>query len=109
MNIRRALVLVACIALLGVAAFQRTQANRLSAENAALKQNATEVEQLRAETTSTNSSSDREVADEIARLREQNRDLLKLRNEIGQLRAQKAAAEKAVAADTKASVQSGGA
>src|SRR5262249_14141656 len=87
----------------------RRQATQLSAENAGLKQAAAEAEQLRVEASPTNSSSDREVADEIARLREQNRDLLKLRNEVGQLRAAKTALEKPARGNASASAQPGAA
>lgn len=76
---------VLAIASAALIAVQHQQLGRLRAENGTLQQASTEADQLKADLAkSTGAESDAE--DEIARLREENRDLLKLRNQVYQLR-----------------------
>jgi hypothetical protein len=72
---------------------QHQQLRTLRAENASLQQASAEASQLKADLERSNSDGAQD-ADEIARLREENRDLLKLRGEINQLRDARAQFEK---------------
>lgn len=73
------------IAAAALIAVQHQQLGHLRAENAILQQASTEANQLKADLAkSTGAEADAE--DKIARLREENRDLLKLRNQVYQLR-----------------------
>lgn len=73
------------IAATALIAVQHQQLGQLRAENTNLQQASTEADQLKADLAkSTGAEADAE--DEIARLREENRDLLKLRNQVYQLR-----------------------
>lgn len=66
-------------------ALQHQQLGQLRAENRNLQQASAEAEQLKADLAkSTGAEADAE--DEITRLRDENRDLLKLRNQVYQLR-----------------------
>ena len=68
-----------------VAGLQHQQLRELRAENAALQQSSVEANQLKADLVkSTDAGAPGE--NEMARLRDENRDLLKLRNEVKQLR-----------------------
>lgn len=79
-----ALVFLA-IAATALIAVQHQQLGHLRAENTTLQQASTEANQLKADLAkSTGVEADAE--EEIARLREENRDLLKLRNQVYQLR-----------------------
>jgi hypothetical protein len=59
------------------------------AELADLREESQQLQQLRAELEATNSASTQAQSDELARLRKDNEDLLRLRNEVGQLRKEK--------------------
>lgn len=73
------------IAATALIAVQHQQLGQLRGENANLQQASAETDQLKADLAkSTGAEADAE--DEIARLREENRDLLKLRNQVYQLR-----------------------
>lgn len=79
-----ALVILA-IAAMALVAVQHQQLGHLRAENVTLQQASAEAGQLKADLTkSTGVEADAE--DKITRLREENRDLLKLRNQVHQLR-----------------------
>ena len=66
-------------------AVQHQQIGNLRAESAALEQSSTEAAQLKADLAKS-TGNEAQDAQEIDRLREENRDLLKLRNEVNQLR-----------------------
>ncbi len=87
---KRMILLAFSVSLLCVLGFQHHQVNALRIENENLAQAAKESEQLRkdSETLST-LSIPQDASAEIARLREENRDLLRLRNEVRQLRERK--------------------
>jgi hypothetical protein len=72
---------------------QHQQLRELRAENASLRQASGEASQLKADLDKSNGDGAQD-ADEITRLREENRDLLKLRAEINQLRDARAQFEK---------------
>ncbi|HEX4264733.1 MAG TPA: hypothetical protein VH597_10380 [Verrucomicrobiae bacterium] len=73
--------------------WQHQQLGHLRAENAVLEQASTESDQLKADLARSSGLEALDV-DEISRLREENRDLLKLRNEVNQLRDARATFEK---------------
>ena len=81
------LIFVACVAV-ALTGFQHYEGNRLRAENEALTPEAAEAETIRKELTAPNASAGQDVEAEIGQLRLANRDLPRLRNEIGQLRQQ---------------------
>ena len=64
---------------------QHQQLGQLRAENATLEQASTEADQLKADLAKSTGNETQDAA-EIERLRGENRDLLKLRNEVNQLR-----------------------
>jgi len=72
---------------------QHQQLRELRTDNARLLQASTEATQLKADLEKSNGN-EAQDAEEIARLREENHDLLKLRGEISQLRDAKALFEK---------------
>jgi septal ring factor EnvC (AmiA/AmiB activator) len=72
---------------------QHQQLRELRAENGSLHQASAEANQLKSDLEKSNGDQAQDEA-EIARLREENRDLLKLRGEINQLRDSKAQFEK---------------
>lgn len=76
---------ILAIAAAALIAVQHRQLGQLRAENTNLQHASAEAEQLKADLAK---SADSEAGseDEIARLREENRDLLKLRNQVYQLR-----------------------
>jgi hypothetical protein len=72
------------IAATALIVVQHQQLGRMRAENSSLQQASAEADQLKVDLAkSTGAEADAE--DEIARLREENRDLLKLRNQVYQL------------------------
>jgi myosin heavy subunit len=76
---------VSAIAVAALIAVQHQRLGQLRAENVTLQQASAEAGQLKVDLAkSTGAESDAE--EEIARLREENRDLLKLRNQVYQLR-----------------------
>lgn len=75
---------LAVVGMLLVAA-QHQQLGQLRAENASLQQASAEADQLKADLAKSTGNESQET-EEIDRLRAQNHDLLKLRNEINQLR-----------------------
>ena len=83
------------IALVGLllVGLQHQQLRELRAENAGLQKASAEASQLKADLEKSNGD-EAQDADEIARLREENHDLLKLRGEINQLRDAKGQFEK---------------
>jgi myosin heavy subunit len=83
-------IAVATLLLVG---WQHRQLGDLRAENTTLKQSATEASQLKADLDKS-AGMEAQDADQIDRLREENRDLLKLRNEVNQLREARATFEK---------------
>jgi hypothetical protein len=66
-------------------AVQHQQLGQLRTENASLQQASAEADQLKADLVKS-TGAEAEAEDEIARLHEENRDLLKLRNQVYQLR-----------------------
>ncbi len=72
---------------------QHQQLRELRAENASLQKASAEASQLKADLDKSNGDEAQDT-DEIARLREENHDLLKLRGEINQLRDAKVQFEK---------------
>lgn len=72
---------------------QHQQIGRLHAENAALQQASAEADQLKADLAKSTGNEAAE-AEEIEQLKEENRGLLKLRNEVSQLRAARVQFEK---------------
>jgi len=89
---------IAVVGLLLVAV-QHQQIGNLRAENATLTQTSAEAERLKADLAKF-TSNEAQDADEIDRLRKENHDLLKLRNEVNQLREAKDVFEK-VSAENK--------
>jgi hypothetical protein len=83
------------IALVGLllVGLQHQQLRDLRAENAALQKDSAEASHLKADLEKSNGD-EAQDAEEITRLREENRDLLKLRGEINQLRDAKVQFEK---------------
>ena len=77
------LLVVAGLALVG---YQHQQLGKLRAENSTLQQSAAEADHLKSDLGKFNDAQAQDAAAEIDRLREENRDLLKLRNEVNQLR-----------------------
>jgi len=77
------LLAVAGLALVG---WQHQQLGQLSGENVTLQQSVVEANQLKADLAKFNDAQAQDAAVEIDRLHEENRDLLKLRNEVNQLR-----------------------
>jgi len=73
---------VAALLLVG---WQHQQLGQLRSEKAALEQSSAEANQLKADLAKSSGDETRD-AEEIDRLREENHDLLKLRNEVFQLR-----------------------
>lgn len=65
--------------------WQHQQLGQLRAENATLEQASVEADQLKADLAKSTGNEAAE-AEEIEKLKEENRDLLKLRNEVNQLR-----------------------
>lgn len=74
------------VVLLGAAAFFFSANRKLSAETAALRAESAQVEPLRAEVEQLKKTGSPVQAEEIARLRKNTEELLKLRNENRQLR-----------------------
>ena len=72
---------------------QHQQLGQLRAENATLQQASAEANRLKADLDKS-TGNEAQDEDEIARLREENHDLLKLRNEVNQLRDAKAEFQK---------------
>lgn len=92
---KRILFIFLPVVLLAVLGFQYRQASQLRSENAQLSRDADEANRMKAALAQFQGQpSAQEQADEIARLREANRDLLKLRNEVHQLRQQTGEFEK---------------
>lgn len=85
--------LISLVGVLLVGA-QHQQIGHLRAENAGLQQAATEANQLRADLEKSAGAEAQDAAAEIERLREENRDLLRLRGEVNQLLEAKAEYEK---------------
>lgn len=83
-------IAVATFLLVG---WQHQQLSHLRAENTSLMQSASEADRLKADLAQS-AGMEAQDADEIARLREENHDLLKLRNEVNQLRDARATFEK---------------
>src|SRR3569833_3198175 len=83
------------IALVGLllVGLQHQQLRELRAENATLQQASAESNRLKADLEKSNGDEAQDT-EEIARLREENRDLLKLRGEIYQLRDARGQCEK---------------
>ena len=77
------------LALLGVAAFFFSANRKLSNEAAALREGAAKLEPMRAELEAIKTSGSSAQADEITKLRKDNQDLLRLRNEVRQSRDEK--------------------
>jgi hypothetical protein len=77
------LLAVAGLALVG---WQHQQLGQLRAEKETLQKSATEADQLKSDLAKFDSAQAQDAAAEIDRLREENHDLLKLRNEVNQLR-----------------------
>ena len=75
------------IALVGLllVGLQHQQLRELRTENATLQKASAEASRLKADLAQSNGD-EAQDAEEIARLREENHDLLKLRNEVNQLR-----------------------
>jgi chromosome segregation ATPase len=88
--------------LVGLAALYSTNQKK-EAELAGLRQDSLDLQALRAEV-ETNKSQTQGAADELARLRKDNEELLRLRNEVRQLRADKLQLDKQVK-DSQAQVQ----
>lgn len=73
------------IAAMALIALQHQQLGQLRAENASLQQGSAEADRLKTDLAKS-TGAEANAEDEIARLREENRDLLKLRNQVYQLR-----------------------
>ncbi|HXT13108.1 MAG TPA: hypothetical protein VN873_16230 [Candidatus Angelobacter sp.] len=87
------------LAAVALAGYQHQQLGQLRAENTALQQSASEANQLQTDLAkSTGDAAQSE--EEIARLREENHDLLKLRGEVSELRDARAEFER-VSAENK--------
>jgi FtsZ-interacting cell division protein ZipA len=80
-------LILGSIALVGLllVGLQHQQLGQLRAENVTLEQSSAEADRLKADLANSTGNEAQDAA-EIERLREQNRDLLKLRNEVNQLR-----------------------
>lgn len=76
---------VLAIAVTALVAVQHQQLGQLHAENATLQTSAAEADQLKADLAKS-TGAEANAEGEIARLREENHDLLKLRNQVYQLR-----------------------
>lgn len=76
---------VLAIAATALIAVQHQQLGRLRAENVSLQQASAEADQLKADLAKS-AGAEADAEDETARLRKENRDLLKLRNQVYQLR-----------------------
>jgi len=81
------ILIFSSLAIAGIllVAVQHQQLGQLRAENATLEQASTEADQLKADLAKSTGNETQDAA-EIERLRGENRDLLKLRNEVNQLR-----------------------
>jgi hypothetical protein len=81
------ILILSSMALVGLllVGLQHQQIGQLRAENTALQQASAEAGQLKADLAKS-TGNEAQDAEEIDRLREENRDLLKLRNEVSQLR-----------------------
>ena len=99
-------LIFASMALVGVllVGLQHQQLRELRAENASLQKDSAEASQLKADLEKSNGNEAQDV-EEIARLREENRDLLKLRGEINQLRDARAQFEKVSAENQRLQAQ----
>jgi len=78
-------VSILAIAAMALIAVQHQQLGHLRAETASLQQASAEAEQLKVDIAKS-TDAEANAEDEIARLREENRDLLKLRSQVQQLR-----------------------
>jgi myosin heavy subunit len=78
-------LLISAIVATALIAVQHQQLGQLRAENVSLQQSSAEAEQLKTDLAKS-TGAEANAEDEIARLREENRDLLKLRNQVYQLR-----------------------
>ncbi|HWD94788.1 MAG TPA: hypothetical protein VG938_20835, partial [Verrucomicrobiae bacterium] len=89
------ILIISSMAVLGflLVGWQHQQLGYLRAENATLEQSADEASQLKADLGKA-TGDEAQDAEEIARLREENHDLLRLRNEVNQLRDARATFEK---------------
>lgn len=76
---------ILAIAAMALIALQHEQLSQLRAENANLQQASAEADRLKSDLAKS-TSVEADAEDEIVRLREENRDLLKLRNQVYQLR-----------------------
>jgi hypothetical protein len=88
-------LIVSSIAIVGLllAGLQHQQLRELHAENVTLQQSSAEASRLKADLDKSAIDQSQDEA-EIGRLREENHDLLKLRNEVNQLREARAQFEK---------------
>src|SRR5262245_34084465 len=86
---KKTLLIGISLALLAVAAVQRQRLETLRAANQTLTREAADAGSVPPPSSASAPTLPAESADEIARLREENRELLKLRNEVRQLREQK--------------------
>jgi hypothetical protein len=99
-------LILGSLALAGMllAGLQHQQMGRLRAENGTLQQASAEADRLKADLAkSTNDET--QDAEEMERLREANHDLLKLRNEVNQLRDAKSVFEKVSAENKRLAAQ----
>jgi hypothetical protein len=96
---------LAAFAGLALVALQHQQLGHLRGENTTLAQAATEANQLKADLAKSAGAQAQDAAEEIARLREENRDLLRLRNEVNQLRDTKGQIEKVRAENLRLQTQ----
>jgi hypothetical protein len=94
------------LALVGLllVGLQHQQLRELRTENATLQQASAEASQLKADLDKSNGD-EAQDADEITRLREENHDLLKLRNEVNQLRDARVQFEKVSAENQRLAAQ----
>ena len=83
---------------------QHQQLRELRAENATLQQASAEANQLKADLANSTNDEAQDAA-EITRLREENHDLLKLRNEVNQLREARVQFEKVSAENQRLAAQ----
>jgi len=98
------LLAVAGLALVG---WQHQQLGQLQTENVTLQQSVVEANQLKADLAKFNDAQAQDAAVEIDRLHEENRDLLKLRNEVNQLRDTRAEFQKVSAENQRLRSQPG--
>jgi hypothetical protein len=96
------LLAIAGLALVG---WQHQQLGQMRTENVTLQQSATEADQLKADLAKFNGAQAQDAAAEIDRLREENHDLLKLRNEVNQLRDTRAEFQKVSAENQRLRTQ----